>query len=103
MNIFLLPKTALGKWALGLAISFIVLFVLVIILVTTGQEGGETFFSNLYLAVPGLLAVVSGLATFLTGIISIIFMKERALLVFLATAIGLIVIVFMVGDLLFPA
>jgi hypothetical protein len=103
MNIFLLPRTAPGKWAFWLAIGFIVLFVLLIILTTTGQERGETFFSNLYLAVPGLLAIVSGIAAFLSGIISIIFMKERAFLVFLATAIGLIVIVFMVGDLLFPA
>jgi hypothetical protein len=102
VNFFFLPKTALGKWAVGLAIGFIVFFVLLIILVTTGQEGEETFFSNLYLAVPGLLAIVSSIAAFFTGVISIAFMKERAFLVFLATAIGLIVIVFMVGDLLFP-
>jgi predicted Abi (CAAX) family protease len=103
MNISFLPRTVPGKWAVGLAIGFIVLFVLLIILVTTGQEGGETFFSNLYLAVPGLLALVSGIAAFVTGVISIIFARERGLVVFLAAAIGLLVIVFMVGDLLFPA
>jgi hypothetical protein len=103
MSISFLPKTVTGKWAVGLAISFIVLFVLLIILVSTGQEGGDTYFSNLYLAVPGLLALVSGIAAFFIGIISIIFVKERGFLVFLATAIGLLVIVFMVGDLLFPA
>ena len=101
MKKHILPRTALGKWSVGLAISFIVLFVLVIILVTSGQERGETFFSNLFLAIPGLLVIASGIAAFFTGIISIIFLKERAPLVFVATAIGLLVIGFLVSDFLF--
>jgi predicted Abi (CAAX) family protease len=103
MKISFLPKTVTGKWAVGLAIGFIVLFVLVIILAATGQEGGETFFSNLYLAIPGLLALASGIAAFVTGVISIIFSRERGFLVFLAAVVGLLVIIFMVGDVLFPA
>jgi len=100
MKILILPKTSPGKWSVGLAISFIVFFALVSILGATGQEGGETFFSNLYLAIPGLLALVSGFAAFITGIISIIFIKERAILVYLATAVGLLVILFILGDVL---
>jgi hypothetical protein len=100
MKILILPKTALGKWSIGLAISFIVFFALVSVLGATGQEGGETFFSNLFLAIPGLIAAVSAFAAFLTGLIDIIFMKERALLVFVSTAIGLLLILFILGDLL---
>ena len=100
MKDFILPKTALGKWSVGLAISFIIFFALVSVLAATGQEGGETFFSNLYLAIPGLLAFVSGIAASLTGITSIIFLKERAILVFAATAVGLLIIAFMLGDIL---
>jgi hypothetical protein len=102
MKVYFLPRTVTGKWAVGLAIGFIVLFILLIILVSAGQEGGDTYFSNLYLAVPGLLSLIFGVAAFVTGVISIIFAKERGFLVFLAAAIGLIIIVFMVGDLLFP-
>jgi predicted Abi (CAAX) family protease len=102
MKKFILPKTALGKWSIGLAISFIILFVLVSVLGATGQQGGETFFSNLFLAIPGLLAAASDIAAFFTGIISIIFMKERAFLVFASTAIGLLVVAFILGDILFP-
>ena len=98
MKIVFLPKTIPGKWSVGLAISFIVFFALVSILGATGQEAGETFFSNLYLAIPGLLAFVSGIAAFLTGLISIIFLKDRAILVFAATAVGLLIIAFMLGD-----
>jgi predicted Abi (CAAX) family protease len=100
MKKFILPGTTLGKWSVGLAISFIVFFALVSVLGATGQQGGPTFFSNLFLAIPGLIAIVSGIAAFFTGIISIIFLKERALIVFLAAAIGLLVIVFILGDML---
>ena len=99
MKKFIVPKTALGKWSVGLAISFIIFFGLVSVLGATGQQGGETFFSNLYLAIPGLIAAVSGFAAFLTGIISIIFLKERAILVFVSSAIGLALIAFILGDL----
>ena len=67
-----------------------------------GQQGGPTFFSNLFLAIPGLIAIVSGIAAFFIGIISIIFLKERALLVFVSSAIGLLVIVFILGDIFSP-
>jgi hypothetical protein len=98
----ILPNTTLGKCSIGLFGCLIIFFVLLLIMGAIGQEGGETFFSNLFLAIPGLLVAISGIAAFFTGIISIIFMKERALLVFLATAIGLLLIVFMLGDLLSP-
>ena len=96
----ILPKTAPGKWSFGLAISFIVFFALVSILAATGQEAGETFFSNSLLAIPGLLALVSGFAAFITGIVSIVFLKERAVLVYIAAALGLLVIVFILSDML---
>jgi len=102
MKISILPKTILGKWSVGLAISFILFFALLAIFAATGQEGGNTFLSNLFLAIPGTLAVVSAVATFFTGIVSVIFMKERAVFVFVAMIIGLLVIVFILGDLLFP-
>jgi len=96
----ILPRTAPGKWSIGFAGCFIVFFALVSVLGATGQEAGETFFSNLYLAIPGLIAGVSGIAAFITGIISIIFLKERAILVFVSTAIGLLLILFILSDFL---
>ena len=100
MKIFILPRTVPGKWSVGLAISLIICFALVSILGATGQEAGETFFSNLFLAIPGLIALVSGIAAFITGIISIIFLKERAILVYIATALGLLLILFILSDFL---
>jgi hypothetical protein len=61
--------------------------------VLLGYRGGDTFFSNPSLAVPILLTGISGIAAFITGLISIIRVKERAISVYLAVVIGLIVLV----------
>jgi hypothetical protein len=68
----------------------------------SGQRGGEKFFGNLALTIPILLAGISGVSAFVTGIISIIKSKERSVLVFLTTTIGFFVLVFWLGEFLFP-
>ena len=97
-----MPKTAPGKWAVGLLGGLVAFFALLQVLVATGQRGGETFFSNPALAVPALLAALSGIAAFFTGIIGIVKSKERAILVLLAVIIGLFVLVFCLGEIISP-
>ncbi len=100
-NLFI-PRTVLGKWSVGLIILFFLMFALMRLLVVLGQEGGQDFFSNLLLAIPGILMAVSGIAAFFTGIISIIKSKERSIPVFLATIIGFFVLFFVAGEILVP-
>lgn len=85
-----------------LNIIFFLLFALVQLLVATGQRGGDTIFDNLLLAVPALMAGVVGLASFFTGIISIEKSKERSVVVFLASAIGFVIPVFLLGAIIVP-
>ena len=80
-------------------VVFIVTFQL---LVLSGQRGGETFFSNPVLTIPILLAGTSGVFAFLTGLISVIRNRERSILVFLAMLIGLFVLLFWFGEVIFP-
>jgi hypothetical protein len=102
MKFTILPKTTPGKWSIGLIGGLVLFFALMWLLVASGQRGGETFFSNLALTVPALLAAISGIAAFFTGIISIIKSKERSVLVFLAVIIGLFVLIFCLGEFLSP-
>jgi hypothetical protein len=102
MKITIVPKTALGKWSVGLIGGLFLFLALLVILAASGQRGGETFSSNLALAVPGLLAATCGIAAFFTGIIAVIKSKERAVLVFLAAFIGLDVLLFCLGEVLSP-
>ncbi|NQT31443.1 MAG: hypothetical protein HQ588_03835 [Deltaproteobacteria bacterium] len=102
MRISLKPKSTMGKWSTGLIIAFLLFFAVFLILVASGQRGGDTFFSNLSLTIPMLLAGVSGVSALVTGIIGIVKSRERSVLVFMATAIGLFVLVFSLGEILFP-
>lgn len=97
-----MQKTRLGKWSVGLIILFFLLFALFQFLVASGQRSGATFFSNLVLAIPILAAGISGMLAFFTGIISIIKSKERSVFVFLAMTMGLLVLIFILGEFLSP-
>lgn len=70
--------------------------------IALGQRGGETFFSNLLLAIPGILAAILGTLSFVTGVVAVIKNKERSTLVYLATIIGLLVTLFWLGEIIFP-
>ena len=104
-----MPKTPLGKWSLGLITAMPVLFFV-----------GMSFTNLLYESVPAsnsilediagrpalaitmLAGNVSGISAFVTGLIAIIRQKERAPLVFVATIIGALLILFLIGEILFP-
>jgi len=102
MRISLKPKTTMGKWSTGLIIAFLLFVAVLAILVASGQRGGDTFFSNLTLGIPGLLAGVSAVSALVTGIIGIVKSRERSVLVFLATAIGLYILIGALGEILIP-
>ena len=102
MKIHFIPKTRLGKWSIWLIIAFIVLFISFQLLLASGQRGGTTFFSNLALSIPVLMAGICGVSAFFTGIIGIVKSKERSALVFLATIIGFFILFFALGEILVP-
>lgn len=96
-KILLLPKTRPGKWSTGLIIIFFLLLAILRVLVVLGQRGGETFFSNLILAIPALMMGASGVSAFFTGAAAIAVKKERSFFVFLSTLIGLLILFLFLG------
>ncbi len=102
MTVCFMPKTTSGKWSVALFIAFIVLLVSFQFLVASGQRGGETFFSNLALAIPMLIAGISGVSAFVTGLIGVIRSRERSVIVYLAVAIGLLVLLWGLAEIIFP-
>lgn len=101
-----MPKTTLGKWTVGLFGAFTVAVLIPMVADLTRQPGGSTIFDNLYLFgnlhLPGFLATVTGIATFITGLISIAKFKERSILVFIATIIGFFVLFLVGSDIVYP-
>ena len=102
MQVSLLPNSHLGKWSAGLIAASVVCFVAFQLLVASGQRGGETFFSNLVLTVPILLAATSSVIAFFTGLICVIRNRQRSILVFLAILVGLFVLLFWLAEVIFP-
>lgn len=94
----LLPATAAGRWALGLFAVAVVSFAFMTVAVATGQSGGETFSASWWLAVPALLAGSGAVASGVIGAYAILRHHEHAALVYLSTAMGLLVIAFVLGE-----
>ncbi|HOJ11273.1 MAG TPA: hypothetical protein PK733_11860 [Clostridiales bacterium] len=86
MKITLVPKTALGKWSVILSIAFIVFIAL----------KTQSFFP-----LPSFSIAALGLAGFVVGIIAII-KKDRALLFFIPILVGLVIILWIAGELIYP-
>ena len=102
MRIHFKPTTTLGKRSAWLIFTFAVSLASFGILVASGQRGGDTFFSNPILTIPILIAATAGISAFITGLISIVRRKERSISVYLAVVFGLITLVFVLGEIIFP-
>ena len=105
----IVPKTKLGKCSIGLAIAMPVLFFIGMSFTTSLYESvpaGDTILKDTVtrpaLALTMLAGMGSGISAFATGLITIIKQKERALLVYGATLVGALLIIYLLGELIFP-
>lgn len=97
-----MPKTKYGKWSvqlIGLFIGWIILFG---ILIATGQRGGDTFFSNIWLTIPFLLAGLSAIMSMIIGVLAIFKQNEKSFLVYISSFIGFFVTLFLAAEVIFP-
>jgi hypothetical protein len=104
----LLPKTKLGKWSIALIILMPAMMFVGSLLAKTlysSVPAGDTFIADIaarpILVLMMLTGIASGISAFFLGISSIVKQKERALLVFLSSAIGAMLILLLIGELTF--
>ena len=88
-----MPKTKLGKWAVGLIAVFFVSILSVILFSRSGHRPGE-----LYLRIPGICAAISGTAAFFTAAISLFRFKDRSFLVIFISIIGFLITLIVIGE-----
>jgi hypothetical protein len=66
---------------------------------------GDTILKDIFarpaLALTMLAGMVAGISAFLTGLLTILKQKEKALLVYVATAIGALLMLFLTGEVMF--
>ena len=105
----IMPATTAGNWSVGAAIVMPLLFIL-----------GGSFTNSLYSSVPAgdtiladiaarpalalmmLAGMGAGILALIAGIVAIIRQKERAVLVYISSLIGVLLMLFLAGEILFP-
>lgn len=103
------PRSTLGKWSIVLIPTMVVLFILGTSFTNTLYESvsaGTTILEDIIarpaLALSMLSGMGAGIAAFFTGLLAITLRKEDALLVYISTTIGALVILFLAGEIFFP-
>ena len=103
------PKSTLGRWSVGLILTMVVLFIIGTSFTNSlykSVSAGESILTDIFarpaLALSMLSGMVAGISAFFTGILAIIRQKENAVLVYISTAIGTLIILFLVGEIIFP-
>ena len=102
MKVIILPNSKIGKWTVWLILLFFKFLAIFFFFVFIGERGGETIFSNLYLTIPFLIAIFSAISSFFTGLLSIFQKGDHCIAIYLSIIIGLFVLIFILGELIFP-
>ena len=104
-----MPKSNLGKWSVGLIVAMFILFFVGMSFTNTLYESvpaGGTLLKDIVsrpvLAISMLAGMASGISAFVTGLITILKRKERAVLVYASTLVGAALTLFLIGEILFP-
>ena len=106
---YLLPKTQLGKWSLGLIIAMPLLFIIGSLFTNSlypSVPAGDTILADIAarpaLALTMLAGMLSGILALITSIWAITRQKERAVLVYISSLIGALLVLFLIAEILFP-
>jgi len=103
------PITTLGKWSVGLIVAMPLLFIIGSSLANSlykSVPSGGTILADIAarpaLALTILAGMAAGISAFITGLLAIIRQKDNALLVYVSSIIGALLMLFLAGEILFP-
>ena len=94
------PSTRLGWWSVGLAATFVVLFIInaTVFMPSTVEVPWRQTVLPFY----GIFMLLCGFAAGIVGLLAVTRQRERSWLVWLAMLPGLLVLVFVLGEFLVP-
>lgn len=105
----LAPSTTLGRWAVGLIVAMPILFVIGSSLTSSLYESvpaGQTILADIAarpaLALAMLAGMGAGISAFVVGLLAIVKRRENALLVYVSTVIGGLLVLFLASEVAFP-
>ena len=101
-RVFAMPQTHLGWLALLMIAGHVVSLLLWRLLHVFGQAGGDTFFSNPWLASTLLLAGAFAIAAGVLAVVSVVWKGERSIVELVPFLYGLLVTAFALAEMLGP-
>ena len=103
MKISFFPKSKIGKWSLVCFAAEVLLMVIFYSILTIfNVKGGDTFFSNPELAIPLILAWLSGAVSFVLACVTTIRDVPKSILVLLVSVVTLLTTLFGILEIAFP-
>lgn len=96
------PGTKLGWWSVGLAATFVLLFINNVTLFGFMPSPVEGSWRQSLLPIYAIFMLVCGLAAGIAGLVALVSRHERSWLVWLALLPGLLVALMILGELLAP-
>ncbi len=104
-----MPKSKSGRWSLILIIVVTLLFLGARVSMNTfysDVSSGDTILADIVgrplVALPMLAGMMSGIAAFVMGLMAIVKQKDRSILVVVSTLLGAFILLFVVGEIVFP-
>jgi len=97
-KIVFIPKSNFGLLSLIAILLFGIFLTIFYIFVYLGERGGETFFSNMKLAIPITIAGLSGTLSFLFGIVAIFQKKDRSVFLYISTVLGFLIFLYIIAE-----
>ena len=108
MKLNFLPQSCLGKWSAVLIIAMPAFLYVGMSFISFYESvpAGKTIAHDI-IARPGislsmLAGFISGIAAFFIGIVGIAKKKDRSIIIFLSTAVGFLVLLWCLAEILFP-
>jgi hypothetical protein len=95
-----MPRTRLGWWSIGLATTFLVLFVLWLLYVQATPMARPTFFSDPLHAVLILGAAAAAIAGAIVGVLALVAKRERSFIILLSVLLGAFVLYWTIAELM---
>ncbi len=95
-----MPRTWLGWSSIGLAITFLVLFVLWLLYVQATPMARPTFFSDPLHAVLILGAAAAAITGAIVGVLALVAKRERSLIILLSVLLGAFVLYWTIAELM---
>ena len=96
------PSTPLGRWSIGLAAIFVVLWIINTAVFIFMPRTVLAPWRQIVLPFYGIIMMLSGFAAGVIGLVSVIRLNERSWLVWLAMLFGLFALVVILGEILVP-